>query len=95
MITVTGVLVNPLNQPLETTIRITALDSSESVLSAEAKVITGADGVYSFSLLEGTFRIELLTDDEYNIGEEVVVDIDTPTSIDLNTLIKNHAPVTI
>ena len=90
MIQVIGILVNPLNQPIQTTIRVSTIKSCNTVLSATALIITGSDGTYDFSLINGTFLIELLIDDEYNEGVAVIIDVVTPSVIDLPSLLENH-----
>lgn len=93
MITVSGILVNPFNEPMQTSIRVTAVNSNISILSAEAIEKTAANGSYSFNLVEGDFRIDLFVDDEYSKGEYITVDNVTPTPIDLGTLLENHVTI--
>jgi len=91
MIQITGVLVDPTNQPIQTTLRVTAQNSVTSITSASATVVIGVDGLYDFNLLKGNYRIDFLTDDEYNIGTLVTVAVDTPAVITLPVLLESHS----
>ena len=93
MIQVIGVLVNPINEPIQTNIRVTAENSETTLISAEANKITGEDGSYDFTLVEGSYCIDLLIDDEYSKCTYITVDGLTPTPIELPTLLTNHITV--
>jgi len=93
MITVTGVLVTPLNQPINTNIRITAQSSNETVTGTEGITTTDSSGNYNFNLLNGTFLVELFLDDEYVQGISVLVDNTVPSTIDLPSLLENYVVI--
>lgn len=90
MITVAGTLIAPTNEPIETEIRITALDSEVSINSAESIITTSNNGDYSFSLVNGIFRVNVFIDDEFNQGEVVQVTDSTTSPISLSTLLTNY-----
>ena len=93
MITVTGVLVTPLNQPINTNIRITTQSSNETVAGTEGITTTDSSGNYNFNLLNGTFLVELFLDDEYVQGISVLVDNTVPSTIDLPSLLENYVVI--
>lgn len=81
MITVTGVLTNPMNEPVVgATIRIEALSNNEALLGSTAEVVTDGSGNYSFSLAEGKHRVEVDSSDEYVLAGEVFVTAEMDTN---------------
>ena len=90
MIQVTGSLKSPLNEPIQTSIRVTSLNSEVSIMSAVATEETDANGNYSFSLVNGIFRVDVFIDDEYSKGEEVEVTNATASNISLSTLLTTY-----
>jgi hypothetical protein len=92
-IQVTGILVDPMSQPLQTKIKITAESSDVSLVGAEAITASDCDGFYDFNLVEGRLFIELLTDDEYTKEVLVLIDEFTPVVIDLGTLLEEHKTI--
>ncbi|CAL9956188.1 hypothetical protein VPHD292_0017 [Vibrio phage D292] len=73
-IQVTGVLPDPMGNPMrDAIIRVTALESDYTPPGSEASQTVSRDGNYSFSLEEGSYRIEIHQDDEYTEGTDVLV----------------------
>ena len=90
MIQVTGILVNPFNEPVKTTIRISAVLSEVTFIGGEAIVEVGEDGVYDFNLVEGTFNIELIVTDEYTQPVLVLINSSTSAVISLPELLVDY-----
>jgi len=93
MIQVIGNLSDPLGQPLETSIRITAENSEVTIAGSSAIILVGAAGSYDFGLVEGRFHIELKVEGEYTQQILVLVDGNTPLVISLPELLLNHTTV--
>lgn len=89
-IQVTGALTDPIGAAMSTTIRITALESKLAIKGSEAKIVTGAEGGYNFTLFEGEYCVQLLQNKEYTKGTEILVDSGVATPITLGTLLANH-----
>lgn len=90
-ITVTGVLPDPMGNPMKgAIIRVTTLESEFSATGSEASQTVSRDGNYSFSLEEGTYRIEIFQDDEYTEGEDVLLPSGFTGSIELPKLIADY-----
>ena len=90
MISVTGVLVDPMNQPsAETIVRVTAKNNSGSIMGLVGEITTGSDGSYDFNLVDGTHDIEIHFKDEYILTGTVEVDGNTPSPITLPELLGN------
>ena len=90
-ITVTGVLPDPMGNPMKgTTIRVTTIASEVRTPGSFGKEVTDRDGNYNFSLEEGTYRIQIQQDDEYTKGNEVLIESTLTGSIELSALIANH-----
>lgn len=88
---VTGVLPDPMGQPLDkATIRVTTIHSEFTPPGSEAEQVTGKDGAYSFSLEEGIYRIDLNQDEEFTEGKEVTIDASLTGSIELPALLANY-----
>ena len=66
-IQVIGTLVDPTNQPLpQAVVRVKALGTSTVIASISAKVTSGVDGTYDFSLSNGKYSLEILQTNRYN-----------------------------
>ncbi len=92
MISVTGELVSPMGNAYSgATIRVTATESSVSLLGLSDSVTTGTDGSYTFNLVNGSHDIEVLVDDEYLVQGTVTIDDSTEDSISLETLLTTYA----
>lgn len=96
-VTVEGVLTTPIGTPLQyVSLRVTTKESAFSLSGAEAEVITGINGSYTFVLEEGVYFIEILQDDEYTEAAYVEVTSALTGSITLPQLTYNYpwgAPV--
>jgi hypothetical protein len=93
-IQVTGILIDPIGDPMETSIRITAENTLFTIDGAHADAPTGVDGSYSFSLEEGVYLVQLLQRKELTEGTTILVDGVTPSPITLGTLLANHEVLT-
>jgi len=83
-IQITGVLRDPIGQPLSNAIiRITALESKSVLAMISSKVELDATAAYDFSLENGKYQIEILQTDEYH--KIAYVDV-SATSISPSTL---------
>lgn len=92
-IQVTGILTDPTGAPLnKATIRITTLGNHTSVLSGSyVTKKTGIDGAYSFSLVEGKFKLEINQFKKYNQVAWVDITSSTTSPITLDALIEGYA----
>lgn len=74
MITVIGVLTNPMGIPeVGVTIRVESLVNDIALLGSTAEQDTDGSGNYNFTLTEGTHRIEVDFKDEYLLVGEVTI----------------------
>lgn len=89
-IQVTGTLVDPIGNPMETSIRVTAQDSKVAIKGSHATIITGVSGTYDFNLEEGLYLVQLLQKKEYTEGIIVLVDDTVISPITLGSLLDNH-----
>lgn len=90
-ILVTGVLPDPMGNPMrDAIIRVTTLESDYTPPGSEASQTVSRDGNYSFSLEEGSYRIEIHQDDEYTEDMNVLVSSSLTGSIGLPQLIADH-----
>jgi len=81
---ITGVLLNPLGQPLSNAvIRITALETKAVLAMISSKIELDATAAYDFSLGNGKYQIEILQTDQYH--KIAYVDV-SDTSISPSTL---------
>ncbi len=94
-ITVTGNLTDSLDNRLEgVEFRITSETSTgNTVATAVATYITLADGLYSFTLVNGIHKLEVRVEDTYELVGDSIVDDSTPTPINLSDLIKYTTPI--
>ncbi len=95
---VQGNLITPLGVGMIATIRITAVSNGSSLLCSEAKVVTGDDGSYDFTLQDGVFDIEIKGDDEYCLNGTVETDVSTVPIVSLTELLTTYkyvAPVVV
>ncbi len=92
MVQITGNLLDPMgNAIVGADIRIKA-DTTKTVLyGLTGSNKTGLDGLYDFTLTNGTYLIEVLFNKEYIRAAVVVVDDMTPATLKLETLIMDHA----
>lgn len=61
MVQVTGTLTSPIGVGYnKASIRITALENNTVTIGSFAKIITGSDGSYDFTLTNGSYSIEVL-----------------------------------
>lgn len=89
-ITVTGTLANPIGTVLQgATIRVTAKSNDHTFVGSVGTLSTGASGTYSFELGSGGYMIEVLQDDEYTVGADVVLP-DTTETMSLPALISTY-----
>ena len=79
---ITGILLNPISEPSEATIRVEALSSKVTITGSIGEITTGSDGSYDFTIVEGIHRIEINYIDEYVVTGKV----DVPTGIGTITL---------
>lgn len=90
-IQVTGILKDPLNQLSKNVlVRVTAKSTQGNTLkTAPAKLYTDKDtAAYDFELVEGTFDIEVIYGNQYNlVGTVVIEDGVTPSPITLPDLL--------
>lgn len=88
-IQVSDILRDPLgNISANTTIRVIAQDTLGSTLKClEGKVVTGADGRYSFSLVNGTHTLEINFSETYHLVGVVEVTSATPSPTTLPALL--------
>lgn len=90
-ITVTGVLPDPMGKPMkDAIIRVTTLESEFTTTGSGASQTVSRDGNYSFSLEEGTYRIEIFQDGEYTEGVDVLLPTSLTGSIELPKLTADY-----
>jgi hypothetical protein len=89
-IQVTGLLVDPIGNPMETSIRITSQNSKVAIKGSHATIVTGVGGTYDFNLEEGLYLVQLLQKKEYTGGVVVLVDDTVIPPITLGSLLDNH-----
>lgn len=90
-ITVTGVLLDPIGNPMKgAIIRVTTVESEYFTTGSEASQTVSRDGNYSFPMEEGSYRIDIHQDDEYSEGEDVLIPLALTGSISLPELMKNY-----
>ena len=96
MITLTGILPDPLGKPMpRTSIRFTALASEGGVLQGtDAVYITDRQGHYNFPVQRGFYRLEILQNKEFHESGTVLVDEHLPTPCSLQELVLYAAPYT-
>ena len=86
-ITVAGILLDPLSQPMATTsVRVTTVRSDGAMPGTSGTVVTGLDGSYSFSLETGEYLIEFLQVDEYTVACMVQIDGATLSPLEITEL---------
>ena len=94
MVQLEGVSKTPMGVPNSgEQIRITCVIGNDEVHAGAAGVVlTGSDGSYTSSLLEGVFLIEVLTKGKKEWEEQgtVLVDSTVPSTVDINYLVQNH-----
>lgn len=84
-----GILTDPLGEvSAGTVIRITALDTEDTLKCMEGTTTTDSLGNYSFSLVNGTHSVEVNFSDEFCLISDIVVDPTTPTPITLPALLE-------
>lgn len=89
-IQVTGTLVDPIGNPMVTSIRITSQNSKVAIKGSYATIITGVGGTYDFTLEEGLYLVQLMQKKEYTGGVIILVDDTVATPITLGSLLDNH-----
>jgi len=92
-IQVTGTLTDPLGLPTQIGIRVTAINSEVAVQGTEGVLTTEVDGTYNFNLVEGMHSIEIRNSGEYSKGVNIIVTSQTPSVIDLPTLLADHTVI--
>ncbi len=92
MIQLTGTLYKPNAEPLSNTkVRLTALDTVEVLVGTSVDILTTSEGGYDFSLLQGTYLVEVLQNTEFTEGTIIQVLVDTVTPNTLATLSNEYA----
>lgn len=87
-IQVTGVLNDPVGQPLANAIiRVTALETSSVCAKVQGKITVGITGSYDFQLQDGKYAIEVLQSTTYHTVAYIEVTAGTATPITLEALI--------
>lgn len=90
-IQVTGVLSTPTDEPVDNAdIRIRSVENAGSLYKTESVKTTDSLGNYTFSLLNGKYRIDLRQSGKYISTAYVEVTTSTTTPITLDTLIKDY-----
>ncbi len=92
MAQITGTLKDPLGSAIANAIiRVTADDTNSVLVGISGSVTTSDVGLYDFTLENGTYVLEVLFNKQYIRNAIVLIDGTVPASIDLETLIKDHA----
>jgi hypothetical protein len=87
-IQITGVLRDPIGQPLSNAIiRITALETKSVLAMISSKIELGVNATYAFILENGKYQIEILQSNEYHKIAYVDVTSLSITEITLEELI--------
>lgn len=88
-IQVQGILLDPINQvSRKTSIRITALTTTDTALKTSSNIITtGSDGSYDFPLEDGAYEFEAKYENQWNYIGAALVSGDTPTPIEITELL--------
>jgi VCBS repeat-containing protein len=89
-VNVVGTLIDPVGQPLQTTLRITAQNSNVTLKGAYSTIMVNSGGAYNFNLQEGIHLIQFLQKKEYTEGTIIIVDNTVPSTITLGSLLANH-----
>lgn len=90
-ITVAGILPDPMGNPMEDAIvRVTTLESEYTPSGSVAQIQLEDAGNYSFTLEEGSYRIDIHQYNRFTEGEDVLVDDSLTGSIELPDLMKNY-----
>ncbi len=92
-IQVTGTLTNPLGLSIQIGIRVTAINSEVAVQGTQGILTTQVDGTYNFNLVEGMHSIEIRNAGEYEKKINIIVTSQTPSVIDLPTLLADHTVI--
>lgn len=93
MITVTGVLIDPMGKPLyKSTIKIQATKTNKTLLGSTGKIVTDDTGAYNFNLVQGAYRLEAMYTDQYYSGGIVTITGSTATPLTLPALFNLAVP---
>ena len=90
MITVKGTLSSPLGESIAgATIRFTPIKNGVVLVFISGEQVTSTTGQYSFSLNEGTYRVEVKVNDKYS--DTAIIELTTDTgTITIEDLIKTY-----
>lgn len=95
-INVTGLLLYPTGGVIPNqVIRVTTKLNGDTLSDTAVQHSTDANGLYDFILLEGTYYIEILVSEEYQLIGDVTVNDATPSLLNLPSLIKYSTPVDV
>jgi len=94
-IQVTGILRNPMGQPIPNTgIRVTAVIGSPTVMPhSVAEYSTDIAGLYNFTLEDGQYVIEAIYTDTYELAGSSIVNAGTPTPVTFHELFQYTTPL--